>query len=220
MALGSSKSNELMPDDTLVHSRVSAYMLDKRTAKRLNQANAVPISDVLNRLGYQVRSDGGHREQQFSCDLHGDSRDKMPSGRMYPETNSTYCFACGKSRRPIDYLKDKRGMKFYEALRALEQQYNLPFIPWEEGDLAASETEVEPTFEMAQESEAVDLAERCGRLLNVACRERSIDLDRVLRYSEVLERAYAAMNEGVKPAEAIAVLTKLKDRICNTTSTS
>ena len=66
---------------------VARIVLDKRTAKRLKQANSVPISDVLVRLGYNVRTDGGHREQQFSCDLHGDTRDKMPSGRMYPETN-------------------------------------------------------------------------------------------------------------------------------------
>lgn len=554
MALGSSKSNELMQHVTLCEVRVGMNVLDKRTAKRLKQANAVPISDVLTRLGYQVRTDGGHREQQFSCDLHGDSRDKMPSGRMYPETNSTYCvdytteiltqrgwlkgnevqttdltlvykdgvsqwepvlavvefpaaprrmlsmetkthsslttedhrwyiekqimrkgrkswggdivlsksgftrghripyggrcsnlpteriysdafveimgwfvteghifkpcgnllsisqswtvnrqkclriesaltelygppvlslrdvhhmrkgmcpawrkdktkdgsekmtyslnvkaseqilatapdrianysfvaalteeqlhlfietavdgdgcrigkwkqlcqkdprilnpiqmassllgkpmhiwergtgdfagqflvskgffpaywgpqaiqwvencipvwcvqtpsgtwtarrngsvyvtgncFACQKSRRPIDYLKDKKGMKFYEALRALEIQYNLPFIPWEEGD-PTNQEETEPTFEMAQESEAVELADRCNRLLSVACKERSLDLDAALRYMEILERTQTALSEGVKPAEALALLTKLKDRLCNTTN--
>lgn len=59
-------------------------------AARINQH--VSIENILAAYGYRVRPGGG-REQQFSCDLHGDGRDGRPSARVYPDSNSWYCVA-------------------------------------------------------------------------------------------------------------------------------
>ena len=45
---------------------------------------------LLSSFGYRVRADGGDREEQFQCDLHGDGRDNKPSARFYPD-NTWYC---------------------------------------------------------------------------------------------------------------------------------
>ena len=45
----------------------------------------IPIATVLAHYGYRVRDDGGEREQQFPCDLHGDGQDNTPSARAYDD---------------------------------------------------------------------------------------------------------------------------------------
>lgn len=97
----------------------------KRRAARIRQV--VPLAPLLFELGYPIDPKKTF-EQQFSCDLHG-GRDKKPSARYYVQTNSTYCWACQKSRTSIDYLVDREGMAFEEAIRHLEQKHNLPPLP-------------------------------------------------------------------------------------------
>jgi len=63
----------------------------KAAADRIREK--ISILDVLVAYGYRVRNDGGGREQQFSCDLHGDGVDGTPSARVYPDSNSWYCVA-------------------------------------------------------------------------------------------------------------------------------
>lgn len=61
----------------------------KAAADRIREL--VPILEVLVTYNYRVRADGGEREQQFQCDLHGTGKDNKPSARVYPESNSWYC---------------------------------------------------------------------------------------------------------------------------------
>lgn len=63
----------------------------KQAADRIREH--VPIVRVLAAYGYRVREEGGDREQQFSCDLHGDGRDSKPSARVYPASDSWYCIS-------------------------------------------------------------------------------------------------------------------------------
>lgn len=83
----------------------------------------VPILDVLSKYGYDVH--GYNREQQFKCDLHGDGSDNAPSARVYPETGSWFCFACGKARDVISTVMEKEGLDFSSACRAIELKYGL-----------------------------------------------------------------------------------------------
>lgn len=62
----------------------------KAAAARIREH--VPIVRVLVALGYEdIRADGGEREQQFRCDLHGSGQDNTPSARVYPDSNDWYC---------------------------------------------------------------------------------------------------------------------------------
>ena len=66
-------------------------MTDRAKAAADRIREQVPILQVLASYGYRVRVDGGGREQQFSCDLHGTGQDNKPSARAYPDSASWYC---------------------------------------------------------------------------------------------------------------------------------
>ena len=93
-------------------------------AKRIKEE--IPILSVLAGYGYDVHGDT--REQQFKCDLHGDGHDNAPSARVYPETNTWYCFACGKVRDSISTVMEKEGLDFNQACKGLEIKYNLILV--------------------------------------------------------------------------------------------
>jgi len=103
----------------------------KKRADRIREE--VPLDTVLARYGYDIieKSD---REQQFSCDLHGDGSDNKPSARYYPDSSSWYCFACSKSRDAISTVMSKEGLSFSEACTSLERDFGLPALPWEDDD--------------------------------------------------------------------------------------
>jgi len=63
----------------------------RKRADRIRET--IPIVSVLADYGYEVRTDGGDREQQFACNLHGDGNDVKPSARVYPHSNSWHCIA-------------------------------------------------------------------------------------------------------------------------------
>ena len=101
-------------------------------ADRINEE--VRIIDMLVHYGYRIQSDGGDHEQQFSCDLHGDGHDNTPSARAYPGGNSFYCFACDQTRDPIELVREKEGLSFWDAMRFIEKMYDLPRLPWEDDE--------------------------------------------------------------------------------------
>jgi DNA primase len=127
-----------------------------RTQKRVAQVKAkVSMPQLLSDLGYAVRASITNREQQFACDLHGDGKDNKPSARCYPDSNTFYCFACSKVRDVVEVVKEKKGLDFMEALSYLEKTYNLPIVPWEQGeeqseklsDIIAEQLDPNRTFE-------------------------------------------------------------------------
>jgi len=103
----------------------------RRRADRIREE--IPIQRVLADYGYEVdpNYDG---EQQFSCDLHGDGYDMLPSARVYPDSASWYCFACDVTRDAIQTVRDKEGLEFFPALKRIENRYGLSALPFEEGD--------------------------------------------------------------------------------------
>lgn len=123
----------------------------RRAAARIQEH--VSILQILVAYGYNVRADGGHREQQFSCDLHGSGLDQKPSARVYPESNSWYCFACDKTRDVIETVRVKEDLNFWPAVKKLETAAGLEPLPWtkERGDDIVSEVtralEADRTFE-------------------------------------------------------------------------
>lgn len=110
----------------------------KQRADRIREE--IGIARLLSDLGYPVHPDAGDREQQFPCDLHGDGIDNKPSARVYPQSQSWYCFMCDKTRDAISTIREKKDMSFSEACAWLEKEYGLPPLPW--GDFVEDEEAV------------------------------------------------------------------------------
>jgi len=100
---------------------------NQRRIERIHEQ--VDILKLLGDYGYPVRPDMD-REQQFSCNMHGDGNDLKPSARVYPENNSWYCWACGKTRDAIETVREKEGLGFMEALKWLEGRFGLEPLPF------------------------------------------------------------------------------------------
>lgn len=128
-----------------------------KRAKRIQES--ISIERVLQDMGYPVRG-GGMREEQFPCDLHGDGRDGAYSARVYPESSSWYCFACGKSRDAIETYRDKFGLEFGEACELLEKKYGLSVWQW----TSRTDTE-EEISEDTSEQDFEGMRQRVERLL-------------------------------------------------------
>lgn len=97
-----------------------------RTKQKLEQVErAISLFDVLDHFKVPYR---GRFEHQISCPLH---KDIKPSGRIYPETDSFYCFSCKAALTParmaqrlleaglsatLDYLIDTFGITIDESV--------------------------------------------------------------------------------------------------------
>jgi len=136
----------------------------------------VPIERLLSQYGYDVSELDA--EQQFRCDLHGDGSDNAPSARVYPSTNSWYCFACGRARDVISTVMEKEGVEYKKACRLLEEKYGLE--PWVEYERSSPLDE-----EISIQTEA-DIKEICIRRLERVTKSRSISYQDALRLWEAV----------------------------------
>lgn len=141
----------------------------KNRADRIREK--IPISVVLADLGYLVHPEAGDREQQFSCDLHGDGSDQKPSARCYPDSNSFYCFACARARDAVTTVMEKLHLAAPDACTHLEKRYGLPPLPWEEAEETGNiSTEIREIFSRGETYET--LQKRLRTLLDSLITEK------------------------------------------------
>lgn len=189
-------------------------MSTRKRVERIKQA--IPIAEVLRDLGYPVRVDAGQREQQFPCNLHGDGKDGKPSARIYPDSNSWYCFACSKTRDAIATVREREGLGFMEAVKFLEQKYGLPPLPWED-DLPqqtgpSARSEIDQSINPAKTFEEVRRS--AVSLLDMLTVDRSLPMDNILLFWEGLDRlTFKVESKEIPEHKGIAVCTQLWDRI-------
>lgn len=183
----------------------------RRRADRIRET--IPMARVLADYGYAVNPDGGDREQQFQCDLHGDGRDGKPSGRLYPSSNSMYCFACGRARDAVSLAMEKEGVKFSEALDKLERRYGLPHLPNDGGgeeDGPSPESVADVLSERPIPYE--EASERADRFLRRVTAARSLPMTDTLLLWSAFDRArHGAMNEGWPDAKASAAVEAVRE---------
>jgi len=159
----------------------------KAAADRIREK--IPILRVLVALGYDVRADGGDREQQFSCDLHGSGLDGKPSARVYPDSNSWYCFGCGLTRDPIETLRAKEDLGFWEAVKVLEQSYGLEPLPIDYGTDERGTTAIgEMRHSLKQQVTFEEDEKRTLRLVENLTTDRDLPLDRILAFWEAFDK--------------------------------
>ena len=179
----------------------------RKRADRIRER--VSITQFLSDLGYAIQPHGGDREQQFSCDLHGDGTDSKPSARVYPSSNSWYCFACSKKRDSITTLMERKGLKFHEACDLIEKNYGLPPMPYEKEDSGYSELsfrEQKPTFD--------GMKNRVNTILNTQRVEKSITLSQYLSVWEVYNMIlHKVESERMTEDNALQGLEKVKSKV-------
>lgn len=59
---------------------------------------------------------------QIHCPFHG-SGDTNPSARVYPATDSFYCWTCKKNYNPIAVIAAYHGISYADALRSVIERY-------------------------------------------------------------------------------------------------
>ena len=154
----------------------------------------VPITALLRHYGFPVREDGFH-EQQFPCDMHGDGRDTKPSARVYPQTNSWYCFACGKARDVIATVQEREDIGFWEAIRILERMAGLPPLSRKEH---SEEAHLSPVA--VDERDIRRLLQRIEAILRILTEDRRLDATR----TAVLWEVYDTLSDRVSRAEFLS----------------
>ncbi|MDB4278253.1 CHC2 zinc finger domain-containing protein [Deltaproteobacteria bacterium] len=148
----------------------------------------IPILRVLEDYGYYVHGDGGDREQQFSCDLHGDGQDSKPSARVYPDSDSWYCFACNLSRDAISTVRDKEGLDFWPAVKILERRYGLPALPWVDDEPRRATPEEEVRESLRHRRSWDDEKKRLRTLLETVTEDRDLPMNMALALWEGFDR--------------------------------
>ena len=189
--------------------------MKSRLSKRADRVRKeIKITRVLADFGYAVHPDAEGREQQFSCDLHGDGRDSKKSARAYPSSNSYYCWACGRARDSITLVREKTGSSFADAIKWLEAKYGLPALPWDGPEEAAGPTTEKTVVEALSHRElSVDqeLA-RLTRALELATLERALPAFRAAAYWEARDKLAFLKDEGSNERIGLALKT-LKSKL-------
>ena len=179
----------------------------KNAAERIREE--VPILNVLVDYGYGVHPDGGDREQQFSCDLHGDGSDTKPSARVYPDSASFYCFACGRTRDTITLVREKEGLAFWPAVRLIEKRYGLPPMKWvPEEQKVSTQDKVEAALEV--DTPVKTVFQRTERFLLSMCREKAAEPHQLVALWEAHDQIHTAhYREKVSDQEAKTLALKV-----------
>ena len=182
----------------------------KRAADRIREE--VPILNVLVDYGYGVHPEGGDREQQFSCDLHGDGSDSKPSARVYPDSASFYCFACGRTRDAITLVREKEGLGFWQAVRTLEKRYGLTPMKWVQEDRTqTAQHQVAAALEVHTPVDTV--FQRTEKFLLTMCREKAAEPWQLAALWEAHDQILTAhYKEGVQDTEAKALSLRVLDK--------
>jgi DNA primase len=183
----------------------------RQRAERIRKE--IPIAQVLADYGYHVRSDAEDREQQFPCNLHGDGSDVKPSARIYPSSNSWYCYACSTVRDAIATVREIDNLGFNQALTFLEHKYGLPNPPWVEEPGSKVEPPAPTGTTYAEE------CHRLSRLLDNHTKERDAPMEVLLAYWEALDKiTFLVHEEGLSERQGQGAIVKIRERLKKATN--
>ena len=89
----------------------------------VSRINAIPITGVAQRLGYELKRAGS--VYKCLCPWH---EDRHPSLTLYERTdeNRCHCFSCGQGGSVIDLVMQHNRWDFQQACRWLSDEYCIP----------------------------------------------------------------------------------------------
>ncbi|MDE5881084.1 MAG: DNA primase [Muribaculaceae bacterium] len=92
-------------------------MIDLATQQKIK--DTADIVDVVSDYVHLVRSGGGYKGL---CPFHNE---RTPSFSVNRARNFCFCFSCKKGGSPVNFIMQKEGISYYEALRQLAKKYGI-----------------------------------------------------------------------------------------------
>lgn len=92
-------------------------MIDKATIQKIT--DTADIVDVVSDYVHLVKRG---RNYMGLCPFHNE---KTPSFSVNSVRNFCYCFSCKKGGSPVNFIMEKEGLNYHEALLYLAQKYNI-----------------------------------------------------------------------------------------------
>lgn len=91
-------------------------------SQRLEAVKSQRLEEVVSKLGQPPAGPGKHR-----CRMKCHPWDNTPSMHVY-DNNSFYCFGCKTGGSCVDYVMGVEGIGLWEAVRRIEEMFNLRVI--------------------------------------------------------------------------------------------
>ncbi len=79
----------------------------------ISKANTVPLSKVFKY--YHIQLDAHNTKTICPLKSHSGGRERTPSFKYYPDTNSFHCFGCKAGSRPCDFVMSMDGISRVKA---------------------------------------------------------------------------------------------------------
>lgn len=99
-------------------------MIDRATVQKIK--DTANIVDVVGKYVHLIKSGANYKGL---CPFHNE---RTPSFSVNPARNFCYCFSCHKGGSPINFIMEKEGLSYPEALRHLAKEYGIKIEEREE----------------------------------------------------------------------------------------
>ena len=147
---------------------------------------ALDIDRVVSLYGYEP-----NRQGFISCPFHSE---RTASCKIYPKSNSFYCFGCGAGGDVIDFVRLLYGLDFRQACVRLEADFGLVGVT---------------------DSASPELSERAKKR-NAEKAEYKALKERFVLYNQIIrDNRPTAVGEPISPefAKAINEMTHIENRL-------
>lgn len=101
-------------------------MIDRATVERIK--NTADIVEVVGDYVHLIRRGSNY---MGLCPFHNE---RTPSFSVNKQRNFCYCFSCKKGGSPVNFIMEKEGLSYYEALLHLAKKYGIEVVERELSD--------------------------------------------------------------------------------------
>ena len=92
-------------------------MIDKATVQKIK--DTADIVEVVGDYVHLIRRGGNY---MGLCPFHNE---RTPSFSVNRRKNFCYCFSCKKGGSPVNFIMEKEGLSYHEALLHLARRYGI-----------------------------------------------------------------------------------------------
>lgn len=92
-------------------------MIDQETVRKIKDA-----ADIVEVVSDYVSLNRRGSNYMGLCPFHNE---KTPSFSVSPKRNFCYCFSCHKGGSPVNFIMEKEGISYHDALLHLAKKYNI-----------------------------------------------------------------------------------------------